>query len=91
MFLLTSLHYYLILLIQTWLSFFSGRILLVPSIFNKLSSVFFGRLQKVVLSYSLPKTLGLEGLSNFLLRKLEDFAVFTRILVLMRFLSNNLA
>ena len=41
--------------------------------------------------HCLPKTVSLEGLSNLLLRKVEDFADFARILVLMCFLSDNLA
>ena len=41
--------------------------------------------------YCLPKTVGLESLPNLLLRKLNDFADFARILVLMCFLSDNLA
>ena len=43
-----------------------GHILLVPSVFGRLSSVF-GRLQNPVLWDCLPKTVGLEGLQNLLL------------------------
>ena len=67
-----------------------GRILLVLSLFSRLSSVF-GRLQNPVLWYCLPKTVGLEDLPNLLLLKLEGFADFERILVLMCFLCDNLA
>ena len=41
--------------------------------------------------YCLPKTVGLEGLSNLLLRELEEFVDFARILVMMCFLGENLA
>ena len=69
-----------------------GRILLVPSLFSRLSSVF-GRLQNPVplaLRSSKIKTVDLEGLSNLLLLQLEGFAEFERILVLC-FLCDNLA
>ena len=59
-----------------------GRIPLVPSFFDRLSSVF-GRLHILFFWYCLPKPVGLEGLPNFLPLELEDFA---RILVLMCFL-----
>ena len=41
--------------------------------------------------YCLPEMVGLDGLRNLLLRELEDFADFERILVLMCFLGDNLA
>ena len=67
-----------------------GRILLVPSVFGRPSSVF-GRLEILFFWYCLRKTVGLEGLPNLLLCELEDFADFARILFLMCYLSDNLA
>ena len=66
------------------------RILLVPSLFNRLSSVF-GRLQNPVLLILSSKNGRLEGLPNLLLLELEGFADFDSILVLMCFLYDNLA
>ena len=67
-----------------------GRILLVPSVFGRPSSVF-GRLKILFFWYCLRKTVGLEDLPNLLLCELEDFADFARILFLMCYLSDNLA
>ena len=61
-----------------------GRILLVPSLFSRLSSVLVG-FKILFFWHCLPKTVGLEGLPNLLLHELEDLANFERILVLMCF------
>ena len=67
-----------------------GRILLVPSLFSRLSSVF-GRLQNPALLLLSSKNGRFRRPSNLLLLELEGFADFERILVLMCFLCDNLA
>ena len=57
---------------------------------GRLSSVF-GRLQIPFFWLRLPKAVGLEGIPNVLLRELEGFADFARILVLLCFLSDKSA
>ena len=54
----------------------------VPFVFGRLSSVLVG-FRILFFWYCLPKTVGLEGLPNLLLRELEDFVDFARILVFM--------
>ena len=67
-----------------------GRILLIPSLFSRLSSVF-GRLQNSVLLVLSSKNGRFRRPSNLLLLEPEGFADFERILVLTCFLRDNLA
>ena len=63
---------------------------MVPSVFGRLSSVFGGVQNHVVLAlYS--KTIGLEDLPSLSIRELENIADSARILVLMYFISDNMA
>ena len=67
-----------------------GRILSVPSLLSRPSSVFC-RLQNLVLLVLSSKNGRFRGLPNILLLELEGFADFESILVLMCFLCDNLA
>ena len=69
---------------------FLGRILLVPSLFSRLSPVF-GRLQNLVLLVLSSKNGRFRRPSNPLLLELEGFTDFETVLVLMCFLCDNLA
>ena len=65
-------------------------IFLVPSVFGRLYS-FFVRLQILFFWYCLPNTIVLAGIPHLLFRELEEFADLAKMLVLVSFLSDNLA